>query len=351
MSKTIQAYGAAGPNQKLQPLTIQRRAPDENDVVIDIKYTGICHSDIHIVHGEWGEIPYPMIPGHEIAGIVRSVGKNVTKFKVGDRVGVGNMVNSCRTCNNCKAGEEHFCTGNGKNHVQRGHDPKEDFAPTAGGYSQMIVVDKNFVMRIPNSIPLDRAAPLLCAGITMYSPLRQWHAGPGKRVAVVGLGGLGHIGVKMAKAMGCEVTVLSQSVSKKELGLKLGADKYYATADAETFTALKGYFDLIVNTVSTNLNLDQYVSLLRIDGALVEVGVPLNPMSVHAYSLISGRRSLAGSYIGSIRETQEMLNFCAKYGITAEIETIPASKINEAWDRVVKSDVRFRFVIDISTLK
>ncbi|TRM63246.1 chaperonin 10-like protein [Schizophyllum amplum] len=323
MANTIKAYGAAGPNEKLRPLTIERRAPDENDVVIDIKYAGICHSDIHVVHGEWGPIPFPMVPGHEIAGIVRSVGKNVTKFKVGDHVGVGNMVNSCRTCDNCKIGEEHFCSGDGK---INSNDPKENFAPTAGGYSQMIVVDKDFVLSIPDGIPLDKAAPLLCAGITMYSPLNHWNAGPGKRVAIIGLGGVGHIGVKIAKALGSEVTVLSQSLSKKELGLSSA------------------------RTMSSKLNLDQYVSLLGIGGALVEVGVPLDPMSVHAYSLISGRRSLAGSYIGSIRETQEMLDFCAKHGITAEIETIPASKINEAWDRVLKSDVRFRFVIDISTL-
>ncbi|TRM63134.1 chaperonin 10-like protein [Schizophyllum amplum] len=333
MADTIKAYGAAGPNEKLQPVSIKRRAPDENDVVIDIKYAGICHSDLHVVNGyEWGPIYFPMVPGHEIAGIVRSVGKNVTKFKVGDHVGVGNMVNSCRSCDNCKIGEEHFCSGDGK---INSNDPKENFAPTAGGYSQMIVVDKDFVLSIPDGIPLDKAAPLLCAGITMYSPLNHWNAGPGKRVAIIGLGGVGHIGVKIAKyALGAEVTVLSQSLSKKELGLSLGADKYYATSDAETFTALKGYFDLIVNTVSSNLNLDQYVSLLGIGGALVEVGVPLNPI-------------ITGSYIGSIRETQEMLNFCGKHGITAEIETIPASKILGPF---VKSDVRFRFVIDISTL-
>ncbi|TRM55317.1 chaperonin 10-like protein [Schizophyllum amplum] len=347
MTNTIKAYGVAGPNEKLQPLTIERRAPDDDDVVIDIKYAGICHSDIHTVHGEWGPIPYPMITGHEIAGIVRSVGKNVTKFGVGDRVGVGCMVNSCRHCENCKDGEEQYCTGHGD---IPSTDPKANFTPTAGGYSQMIVVDKDFVLRIPDSIPLDKAAPLLCAGITTYSPLRHWNAGPGKRVAIIGLGGLGHLGVKFAKALGSEVTVLSQSLSKKELGLKLGADHYYATSDPETFTALKGHFDLILNTVSANLNLDQYMSLLRRDGSLLEVGVPAHPMSVHAFSIIMGRRTLAGSGIGGIRETQEMLDFCAKHGITAEIETIPASKINEAWERVEKSDVRFRFVIDISTL-
>ncbi|TRM60967.1 chaperonin 10-like protein [Schizophyllum amplum] len=354
MATTVKAYGATAPKEKLKPLTIERRAPDDDDVVIDIKYAGICHSDIHTIRGEWGEIPYPMVTGHEIAGVVRSVGKNVTKFKAGDHVGVGCMVNSCRHCDNCKDGEEQYCTGHGdipsNVGTYNGKDPKANFTTTAGGYSQMIVVDKDFVLRIPDSIPLDKAAPLLCAGITTYSPLRHWNAGPNKRVAIIGLGGLGHAGVKIAKAMGSEVTVLSQSLSKKELGLKLGADKYFATSDAETFTALKGYFDLIINTVSANLNLNQYMSLLRRNGSLVEVGLPEHPMSVHAFSVVTGRRSLAGSGIGGIRETQEMLDFCAEHGISADIEVIPASQINEAWDRVVKSDVRFRFVIDVSTL-
>ncbi|KAL1745237.1 chaperonin 10-like protein [Schizophyllum fasciatum] len=347
MATTVKAYGSAGPKEKLQPLTIERRAPDDNDVVIDIKYAGICHSDIHTIRGEWGDVPYPMVTGHEIAGVVRSVGKNVTKFKVGQHVGVGCMVNSCRTCESCKEGEEQYCTGDGK---LTGHDPKANFTPTAGGYSEMIVVDQDFVLSIPDSIPLDKAAPLLCAGITMYSPLRHWNAGPGKRVAIIGLGGLGHVGVKIAKALGAEVTVLSQSLSKKELGLKLGADQYFATADEETFKTLKGHFDLIVNTVSVNLDLDLYMSLLRRNGSLVEVGAPEHQMGVHAFSIIPARRSLAGSCIGGIKETQEMLDFCAQHGIAAEIETIPASYINEAWERVVKSDVRFRFVIDVSTL-
>ncbi|KAI5885513.1 GroES-like protein [Schizophyllum commune H4-8] len=354
MSMTVKAYGVTGFNEPVKPVTIQRRAPDANDVVIDIKYTGICHSDIHITRGEWGPFPFPLVIGHEIAGVVRSVGKNVTKFKVGQHVGVGCLLNSCRSCESCKDGEEQHCTGDGKINggVQTygGQDPKENFAPTAGGYSQMIVVDQDFVLNIPESLPLDKVAPLLCAGITMYSPLRHWKAGPGKRVAIIGLGGLGHAGVKIARALGAEVTVLSQSLSKKEQGLKLGADKYFATADPETFTTLKGHFDLIINTVSANLDLNQYTSLLRRNGSLVEVGIPEHPMSVHAFSLVAGRRSLAGSCIGGIKETQEMLDFCAEHGITAEIETIPASYINKAWERVGKSDVRFRFVIDISTI-
>ncbi|KAL1696437.1 chaperonin 10-like protein [Schizophyllum commune] len=354
MTTTVKAYGVTGPNEQLKPLLIERRALDDNDVVIDIKYAGICHSDIHTLRGDWGEIPFPMVVGHEITGVVRSVGKNVTKFKVGQNVGVGTLVNSCRTCENCKDGEEPYCLGNDKlpGYVAtyNSKDPKADNTPTAGGYSQMIVVDQDFVLNIPDSMPLDKAAPLLCAGITMYSPLRFWNAGPGKRVAIIGLGGLGHVGVKIAKALGAEVTVLSQSLSKKELGLKLGADQYFATADAQTFETLKGHFDLILSTVSANLDFDQYLSLLRRNGSLVEVGLPEEPMKVHAFSLVLGRRSISGSSVGGLKETQEMLDFCAKHGIAADIETISASYINEAWDRVLKSDVRFRFVIDISTI-
>ncbi|KAI5825731.1 GroES-like protein [Schizophyllum commune Tattone D] len=354
MATTVKAYGVTGPNEQLKPLFIERRAPDDNDVVIDIKYAGVCHSDIHTLRGDWGEIPFPMVVGHEITGVVRSVGKNVTKFKVGQNVGVGTLVNSCRTCENCKDGEEPYCLGNDKlpGYVAtyNSKDPKADNTPTAGGYSQMIVVDQDFVLNIPDSMPLDKAAPLLCAGITMYSPLRFWNAGPGKRVAIIGLGGLGHVGVKIAKALGAEVTVLSQSLSKKELGLKLGADQYFATADTQTFETLKGHFDLILSTVSANLDFDQYLSLLRRNGSLVEVGLPEEPMKVHAFSLVLGRRSISGSSVGGLKETQEMIDFCAKHGITADIETIPASYINEAWERVLKSDVRFRFVIDISTL-
>jgi alcohol dehydrogenase (NADP+) len=271
----------------------------------------------------------------------------VTKHKVGDRVGVGCLVDSCRECDSCRRGLEQYClNGNIGTYGGIGRDGK----PTAGGYSTHIVVEEDFVLRIPEGVELDAAAPLLCAGITLYSPLNHWGAGPGKKVAIIGLGGLGHMGVKIAHAMGAEVTVLSQSLKKQEDGLRLGADHYYATSDPDTFEQLEGSFDLIVNTVSANLDLDAYMALLKVDGTLVEVGAPEHPMSVKAFSLMPGRRSLAGSSIGGIPETQEMLDFCAEHGLGAEIEVIGADKINEAWDRVVASDVRYRFVIDTATL-
>ena len=288
-----------------------------------------------------------MVPGHEIAGVVSEVGSGVTRFRVGDRVGVGCMVDSCRTCDNCEAGLEQYCL-NGATMTYNGIG--RDGRPAYGGYAQEIVVDENYVVRVPDGLALDEAAPLLCAGITTYSPLRHWNAGPGRKVAVVGLGGLGHMAVKIAHAMGAEVTVLSQSLRKKDDGLKLGADHYYATADPATFQRLEGTFDLIVSTVSAPLDLDAYLSLLRTDGALVNVGAPEEPVSLDLFSVIGGRRTLAGSSIGGIRETQEMLDFCAEHGIGAEIELIGAAEINEAYERVLNSDVRYRFVIDTATI-
>ncbi|MDH6425837.1 NAD(P)-dependent alcohol dehydrogenase [Paenibacillus sp. FSL R5-0887] len=327
--------------------TIERRNLQPHDVLIEIKYAGICHSDIHTARGEWGPVKYPLVPGHEIAGIVSQVGSEVTKYTVGDRVGVGCMVDSCGECSNCQKGEEQYClsgnTGTYGAIDRHGHY-------TQGGYSTHIVVTEDFVVRIPDAIPLDAAAPLLCAGITTYSPLRHWGAAPGKKVAVVGLGGLGHMAVKIAHAMGAEVTVLSQSLKKKEDGLQLGADHYYATSDPETFKQLAGSFDLIVNTVSAQINIDAYLSLLALDGTLVNVGAPADPLAVNVFSLIGHRRSFAGSMIGGIRETQEMLNFCAEHNIASEIEVISADRIDEAWERVLASDVRYRFVIDISTM-
>ena len=287
-------------------------------------------------------------PATRSPGIVTEVGSEVTKHAVGDRVGVGCLVDSCRECANCRKGEEQYCLkGNVGTYGSIGKDGK----PTQGGYSTHIVVTEDFVLKIPEGIALDAAAPLLCAGITTYSPLRHWGAGPGKKVAVVGLGGLGHMAVKIAHAMGAEVTVLSQSLKKKEDGLRLGADHYYATSDPETFKKLAGTFDLIVNTVSAKLDLDAYLSLLAVDGTLVNVGAPAEPLSLNVFSLIMTRRSFAGSLIGGIRQTQEMLDFCAEHGIGAEIEVIPADKINEAYERVLASDVRYRFVIDTATLK
>ena len=351
MTTTVPAYAATAPWGAEAPLTsttIERRDVGPNDVAIDIKFAGICHSDLHTVSGEWGGVSYPMVPGHEIAGVVTEVGSDVTKYQVGDHVGVGCFVDSCRECEYCLAGEEQYCDNPGMTGTYNGTG--RDGEPTQGGYSGAIVVDENYVLRVPDSIPLDKAAPLLCAGITLYSPLRHWGAGPGKRVAVVGLGGLGHMGVKLAHAMGAEVAVLSQSLKKMEDGLRLGADEYYATSDPDTFKKLKGSFDLILNTVSANLNMGDYLGLLKLDGTLVELGMPEHPMEVEPAPLIFGRRRLAGSLIGGIRETQEMLDFCAEHDVAPEIEVIEASYVNEAYQRMLASDVRYRFVIDNATL-
>ena len=344
---TARAYGAQAADAALAPLQIERRALGAHDVRIDIKFCGICHSDIHFTRGEWGRVPYPAIPGHEIAGVVATVGDQVTRFKPGDRVGVGCMVNSCRECDNCKHGEEQYCLGG--NTLTYGSTDR-DGTITYGGYSDHVVVNEDFVLRIPDGLELEVAAPLLCAGITTYSPLRHWGAGPGKQIAVVGLGGLGHMAVKLGKALGAEVTVLSQSLRKKDDGLKLGASAYHATSDDATFTELAGRFDLIVNTVSARLEIGRFLRLLKTDGTLVNVGAPPEPLPVPVFALMGQRRSFAGSSIGGIQETQEMLDFCAEHGIGAEIELISAAQINDAWERVLRSDVRYRFVIDSSTI-
>ncbi|KIK69981.1 hypothetical protein GYMLUDRAFT_152077 [Collybiopsis luxurians FD-317 M1] len=348
MSRTVKAWAATSPD-RIEPITIERRTPDENDVCIDIKFAGICHSDIHTAKSEWARTTYPLVPGHEITGIVSAVGAKVQKYKAGDRVGVGCMVNSCRSCNNCRDGEEQYCL-KGPTWTYNAKDPK-DGKFTQGGYSQHIVVDQAFVLRIPDNIPLDLAAPLLCAGITVYSPLRRWGIGSGKRIGIIGLGGLGHMAVKIAKALGAEVTVFSQTLGKKELGLKMGADHYYATSNMSVLKGLRHSLDFIINTVSAKIPLSTYLSLLRRDGTLVEVGMPVEPLSVVPFALSAQRVSLAGSNIGGIRETQEMLDFCAQKHIFPEIETIPASRINEAYERVSKSQVKFRFVIDVSSME
>ncbi|RAU99702.1 alcohol dehydrogenase [Mycobacterium colombiense] len=344
---TVSAYAATSPTAPLTKTTIERREPGPHDVAIDIKFAGICHSDIHTAKGEWGTPSYPLVVGHEIAGVVTAVGSAVTKHKVGDHVGVGCMVNSCGQCRSCQAGLEQYCS-RGTTFTYNATD--KDGTITQGGYSQAIVVDENFVLHIPDSLPLDKAAPLLCAGITLFSPLRHWKVGPDTRLAIIGLGGLGHMGVKLGAAMGAEVTVLSQSLKKMEDGLRLGAKHYYATAERETFKELRNSFDLILNTVSANLNLNDYLSLLDVDGTLVELGIPEHPMEVGAFSLALARRSLSGSNIGGIAETQEMLDFCAAHNVTPEIELIEPDYINEAYERVLASDVRYRFVIDISKL-
>ncbi|MFE7957781.1 NAD(P)-dependent alcohol dehydrogenase [Streptomyces sp. NPDC057413] len=347
MTTPVAAYAAPAPKAPLERTTIERRAVGEHDVLIDIKFAGICHSDIHQAREGWGEAIFPMVPGHEIAGIVAEVGSGVTKYKVGDRVGVGCMVDSCRECENCKAGQEQYCT---KGMVGTYNAVGKDGEPTYGGYTQKIVVDENFVVRIPDGLSLDVAAPLLCAGITTYSPLKHWGAGPGKKVAVLGMGGLGHMGVKIAHALGAEVTVLSQSLRKKDDGLRLGADHYHATSDPKTFEELAGTFDLILSTVSAPLDFNAYLSLLKAGGALVNVGAPEEPISLNLFSVIGGGKTLAGSMIGGIAETQEMLDFCAEHGFGAEIELIRADQINEAYERVLNSDVRYRFVIDTATI-
>ncbi|HEU5485792.1 MAG TPA: NAD(P)-dependent alcohol dehydrogenase [Microlunatus sp.] len=344
---TVNAYAAPSATDPLVPTTVQRRDVGPKDVLIEIRYAGICHSDIHTVRGEWGEVSYPLTVGHEIVGTVAEVGSEVGRHAVGDRVGVGCMVNSCRECANCRAGEEQYCLdGNVGTYAA----VDRDGTITQGGYSTHVVVDEDFVLKVPESIPYEAAAPLLCAGITTYSPLAHWKVGPGSKVAVVGLGGLGHMGVKIAHAMGAEVTVLSQTLNKRDDGLRLGADDYRATSDPATFEELKNSFDLILNTVSAPIDLDAYVSLLTLDGVMVNVGAPPEPLPIRVFSLFNNRRSFAGSSIGGIRETQEMLDLCADRAIAPEIELISADRINEAYERVLKSDVRYRFVIDIATL-
>lgn len=345
----VHGYACKQAKGPLTSYAFERREPRDHDVVIDIQYCGICHSDIHQVSDEWGGSAFPMVPGHEIAGIVSQVGTNVSHYKVGERVGVGCFVDSCRKCSSCYDGLEQYCiegctlTYNG---VQR--DGK---TPTQGGYSNKIVVNENYVLSIPDDLPLPRAAPLMCAGITLYSPLMHWNAGPGKRVAIIGLGGLGHMGVKIAHALGAEVTVLSHSLNKQEDGRRMGADHFFATSDPKTFEKLKGNFDIIINTVSVELDMNNFLNLLRLDGTMVIVGLPEKELSFGAFSLTNARRCLAGSVIGGIQETQEMLEFCNKHNIYCDIELTPIQKVNEAYQRVVNSDVKYRFVIDMKSLK
>ncbi|AMG83503.1 MULTISPECIES: NAD(P)-dependent alcohol dehydrogenase [Microbacterium] len=343
---TVTAYAAPAEAAPLEKTVIERRELGPHDILIDIAFAGICHSDIHTVRGDWGPQQYPLAPGHEITGTVAAVGSEVTKHALGDRVGVGCLVNSCRECVYCLRGDEQFCT---QGAVGTYGAVDRDGTITQGGYSQQVVVTEDFVLRIPDALPLDAAAPLLCAGITTYSPLRHWKVGPGTRVAVVGLGGLGHMGVQIAHALGAKVTVLSQTLAKQDDGLRLGADRYFATGDRDTFRDLRGSFDVILNTVSAVIDLRSYLGLLDVDGTIVCVGAPAEALALNAGSLIAGRRSIAGSNIGGIRETQEMLDFCAEHGITAQIEVIPASAINDAYERVLASDVRYRFVIDAAT--
>lgn len=340
------AYAVSTPEGPFEKITIDRRELGPKDVLIEVKYAGICHSDIHTARNEWGGTTYPCVPGHEIAGVVAEVGSAVTAHQVGDRVGVGCMVDSCGTCAACLSGDEQYCAAG----ATMTYNSPQFGGITYGGYASHIVVTEHFVLAIPDGIALDAAAPLLCAGITLFSPLRNWNAGPGRQVAIIGMGGLGHVGVKIARALGAEVTVLSQSLRKREDGLRLGAHHYYATADRQIFKDLRARFDLILNTVSADLDLTRYLGMLAVGGTLVELGLPEKPLTVSAFALANARRSLSGSMIGGIAQTQEMLNFCAEHGVAAEIEVIAADQIGAAYDRVMASDVRYRFVIDAATI-
>ncbi len=348
MSSNIRAFGAPAPSARLVPVTIDRREPGAHDVEIEILFCGVCHSDIHQVRDEWGKGAYPMVPGHEILGRVTRTGASVTKFKAGDLAGVGCFVDSCLACDPCKRDLEQFCLGGAA--FTYNSTEMDRKTPTQGGYSQRIVVRDRFALKVPAGLDLASAAPLLCAGITTYSPLRQWNCKPGDRVGVVGLGGLGHMAVKIAAAMGAEVTMLSTSRSKEADAKRLGAHAFELTSDKGTFTKLAGRFDLILDTISVPHDLDAHLGMVRTSGVMVVVGVPAEPAKISAMSVIFGNKKLAGSMIGGIAETQEMLDFCAAKKLTADVEVIPAAKINEAYDRMLKSDVRYRFVIDSASL-
>ena len=347
MSK-IPAYAAHSPQSPLAPFTISRREPGPHDVVIDIAFCGICHSDLHQVRDEWGRSHFPMVPGHEIVGPVSATGSEVSRFRAGEWVGVGCFVDSCRHCEACHAGEEQFCA-EGMSLTYNGFE-RDGVTPTYGGYSTRIVVDENYVLRLPASLDPASAAPLLCAGITTYSPLKRHGAGPGSRVAVMGLGGLGHMAVKLAKAMGAEVTVLSHSARKRDGARKLGADHFVDTSNAEALKHQVGAYDLILDTVSAAHDYNAELELLRRDGTVVLIGVP-PPSPLAAGGLIMKRRHLTGSLIGGIRETQEMLDFCAAHRVVAEVETIAMREVNEAYARMDRGDVHYRFVIDLATLR
>ena len=341
-------YATEGPASELAPFNFERREVGAQDVRIEILYCGVCHSDIHQARNEWGNSIFPIVPGHEIVGRVAEVGAGVTQFKVGDLAGVGCFVDSCRVCGSCKEGVEQYC----ENHLVATYNgtEKDEKTPTYGGYSNQIVMDENYTLKIPSNLPLEGVAPLLCAGITTYSPLRRFKVGAGQKVGVVGLGGLGHMGVKLAAAMGAEVTVFSTSQAKEADARKLGAHHFVVTRDPQNLEPLAGKFDFILDTVSAQHDVNMYLNLLGREKVMVLVGGPEKPLEVAAFSLITNGRTLAGSMIGGIRETQEMLDFCAENNIISDVEVIPIQKINEAYERTIKSDVRYRFVIDMKSL-
>ncbi|BAT19633.1 MULTISPECIES: NAD(P)-dependent alcohol dehydrogenase [Asaia] len=342
-------YGAQGASERLAPFKFDRRDTGPDDVRIDILYCGVCHSDIHQARNEWHNTIYPCVPGHEIVGRVSEAGASVSKFKVGDLVGVGCMVDSCRECASCKEGLEQYCevgfvgTYNGEDRQGRGI--------TFGGYSKAVVVDQGFVLKVPENLELAAVAPLLCAGITTYSPLKHWKVGPGQRVGIVGLGGLGHMAVKFARAFGAEVVLFTTSQSKVEDGLRLGAHEVVLSKDPEAMAKETGRFDFILDAVAADHDINAYLNLLKREGTLVQVGAPENPLPVSVFSLIMKRRNFAGSLIGGIAETQEMLDFCGEHGITSDIEMIAMDEIENAYSRMLKSDVKYRFVIDMATLE
>ncbi len=343
------AFAANDATTPLSQTTIDRREPTETDVAIEIEYCGVCHSDLHFVRDEWNMTIYPCVPGHEIIGTVTAVGSKVSKYKVGDTVGVGCLVDSCRTCQSCERGLEQFCTGgnvftyNGPDKYSGGH--------TFGGYSERIVADQDFVLKIPSTLDKAAAAPLLCAGITTYSPLRHWKIGPGHKVGIVGLGGLGHMGVKFAKAFGAHVVLFTTSPGKVDDGLKMGADEVVISKDEDAMAQHAGSFDFILDTVSADHDVNAYLALIKLDGTHCLVGAPENPLAVSAFSMLFPRKHLAGSLIGGLPETQEMLDFCGQHNIVCDIEMIDIEDINDAYERMLKSDVKYRFVIDMASIR
>lgn len=348
-TQIVKAFGTEAPTENLKPLNIERREVTAKDIEIEILYCGVCHSDLHTARNEWQGTIYPNVPGHEIVGRISRIGSDVTKFKVGDLAGVGCMVDSCRDCEHCKSGNEQYCE-NG-NTLTYNSLEKYLNKQTFGGYSERIVVDEDFVLRIPENLDLAATAPLLCAGITTWSPLRHWNVGVGTKVGIVGIGGLGHMGVKLAKAMGAHVVVITTSPSKVEDAMRLGADEVVLSTDEEQMKTSANTLHFILDCVSAQHDIDSYLSLLKLDGTLAIVGAPEHPLPVSAFSLILSRRSFAGSAIGSIAETQEMLDFCGKHNIVSDIELIKMQDINTAYDRLLNGDVKYRFVIDMASLK
>ena len=340
-------YAAKSAKAPLEPFEFERRDIRPNDVAFDISFAGICHSDIHQAREEWGDALFPMVPGHEIVGIVTAVGSQVSRFSIGDRIGVGVFIDSCRSCENCKRGLQQYCY-EGMTGTYNGYE-RDKKTVAFGGYSNKFVIDQDYAIKIPDSLSFEGVAPLLCAGITLYSPIKHWRVGPGSRVAVMGLGGLGHMGVKFAAALGAEVTVLSHSPSKEADARKMGASQFVVTKEKDWQLPLSKKFDLVLNTVSADVDLDPYLQLLDTDGTLVVIGLPGKPYAVNAGTLLNGRRSIAGSMIGGIPEIQEMIDFCAEKNIVSDVEVIPADYINKAYERTVSSDVKYRFVIDAKT--